>query len=85
MSITLLTREEWHAKRAPFFTMKVPNNWSVCQREIIGKWIEAHCGAGWVYWDGDEMYVFEQLADRTIFKMWIVDDPLADLEGSVEP
>ncbi len=86
MTCTLLTHEEWMKTRAPLYTLDVKNDsWGIIQREIITKWIEAHCGAGWVYWDGKDMYVFETLADRTVFKMWIIDDPFEEDECSIEP
>jgi hypothetical protein len=74
--ITLLTSEEWHEVTPPFCFMKVKNDrWTPVHREMIKKWLEAHCGAGWVYYDGSETYVFGSEGDRLMFKMWIKCDP----------
>jgi hypothetical protein len=84
MTTKILTREEWKEKTPPFTFARISNpSWSVVHREMIVKWIEAHTGAGWVYWDGEEQYVFENSGDYIAFQVWIKSDPFSNDSGEI--
>lgn len=83
--IKLMTRDEFLAKAAaPMSFMKVENSsWGAVHRDMIVKWLEAHTGAGWVYWDGASTYIFQNSGDHLLFKMWVKSDPFEKEEGEI--
>lgn len=84
MATKLITKEEWDKVVPPFKFMKVKNpSWSSVHREMIVKWLETHTGSGWVYWDGQDTYVFQSSGDFIMFKMWIKDDPFNE-DGEID-
>ena len=84
MTTKLLSKEEWLAVKPPLFYVKVKNNdWSAVHRELINKWIEAHCGDGWVFYDDYQTYVFQSDGDRTMFTIWIKSDPFEGDYGQI--
>lgn len=83
MACTLLTDDEWRQIKPPFHYMRVKNSsWQKVHHQMIVKWLEEHCGAGFVYWDGVDTYVFGAAGDKILFMMWIKDDPFED-EGEI--
>jgi len=81
----LLTKEEWAATDATFVWLKVENKkWHDIHREMVVKWIERHLGAGFIYWDGNETYIFEKKSDMVMFRMWVADDPFSEGIGDIE-
>ena len=87
MATTLLTQDEWEKAsiKPPFRWIKVANKaWGIVERQMIVKWLEAHVGKGWVYWNGESRYVFQNAGDLLAFKMWIKSDPFAEDEGEIE-
>jgi len=79
MPTKFLTKEQWDKIVPPFHHVTVKNNrFGTVHKEIIKKWLEAHCGAGFIYWDGEETYIFGSNADMIAFKIWIMSDPFAD-------
>jgi hypothetical protein len=84
MSKKLLTREEWIDAKPPLHYMKVDgDNWTAVHRDMIVKWLEAHCGKSWIYFDGGNIYVFGSEGDKIIFKMWIKSDPFENMDGDL--
>lgn len=85
MATTVLTREEWLEKKPPFSFMKITNpTWSRVHRDMIVKWLEAHTGAGWVYWDEAETYVFQNAGDYIAFGVWIKSNPFDKENGEID-
>jgi len=85
VATTLLTDEEWRAIKPPFVYMRVKNSsWQSVHRQMIVKWLEEHCGAGFVYWDKIDTYVFGSPGDKLMFKMWIKSDPFSEDDGEIE-
>jgi hypothetical protein len=86
MTVKMLTMEEFKADNIvpDFHYIKVRNDsWSAVHRQMINKWIEAHLGAGWCYWDGSHTYIFQKAADWMLFKMWIKSEPFDDEDGEI--
>mgnify|MGYP001480297786 CR=1 FL=1 len=78
-----LTNEQWAEVKPPFWYIRVEGEgWTTIHREMICKWIEAHCG-GWFYYDGAKTYVFERSGDYMMFRIWIKGDPFAASEGEI--
>lgn len=85
MTTKILTREEWLEKTPPFSFMKINNQtWSRVHRDMIVKWLEAHTGAGWVYWDENDTYVFQNNGDYMAFAVWVKSGPFENDDGEID-
>lgn len=88
-----LTDKEWDQVKAPFCFLRIdaPPSWRPIHYAMIGKWLDANM-SGW--WYGNTMpitaqdkivtYIFQHEGDRTLFKLWISDDPFTREGGVIE-
>jgi len=84
MATKLLTKEQWDKVLPPFYHVELKNvAFRAVHYEIIKKWLEAHCGAGFIYWDEQTTYIFGSNTDLIAFKIWIMSDPF-DGDGIIE-
>ena len=77
MTCKLMSHDEFHASATfPFHLTRASNStWTSAHRDHIANWIETHCGASWVYFDGVNGYVFGSQGDHILFVMWLKSNP----------
>ena len=82
MPTKFLSDAEWEKIVPPFHHITLKSKHiSKIHKDIIQKWIELHCGDGFVYNHGD-MYVFGSEADFIVCKMWLMSDPFSE-DGTI--
>lgn len=83
-----LTPEEWSAIKPPFHWIKIKDNASKVEVEIVNKWLDQQCG-GWWYdgassgSSGTILYVFESPGDMVAFKLWLTTNPFDQESGGI--
>jgi hypothetical protein len=74
-----IDHEGWKKVSLPFTHVEVVNpSFRLFHRELILKWIDAHCDGGWYYYDDSTNYTFEKNEDAVMFQMWITANPFKD-------